>query len=96
MIQLIEVEVQPDPKSPLRFNIVARGEQIQSVKLGRVPKLVQGLKLISFEARTKDEDAKWLYRLKKSAIMSCFLETPAGAPDLGTSDPDQEAVASQQ
>jgi hypothetical protein len=97
MIQLTEVDVHPDPKSPLRFSIIARGEQIQAVKLGGgVPKLLQGLKLITFEARTKDEAAKWLYRLKKSAVMSCFLEATDGAPDLGTSDPDQEAASSQQ
>jgi hypothetical protein len=97
MIQLTEVEVQPDPKSPLRFNIIARGEQIQTVKLGGgVPKLLNGLKNISFEARSKDEATKWLYRLKKSAIMSCFLDAPAGALDLDTSDPDQEAAASEQ
>jgi hypothetical protein len=91
MIQLTEVDISQDPRSPLRFFITARGEQIQYVKLGGgIPKIMLGLKTIQFEAKEKETAANWFVRLKRSVVMNSFMDGPPAAPSLSYtgSDPD--------
>jgi hypothetical protein len=93
MIQLTEVDVAQDPRSPLRFLITARGEQIQYVKLGGgVPKIVPGLKAIQFEAKEKDGATNWFLRLKRSVVMSSFLDGPGPRPSLTDTGSDQDGA----
>lgn len=87
MIQLTEVDITQDPRSPLRFFITARGDQIQYVKLGGgIPKIVPGLKTIQFEAKAKEDATNWLLRLKRSVAMSSFMDGPGEAPSLTGDD----------
>jgi len=41
-----------------------------------------------FEAPSKDEAAKWLFRLRKSAVMGSFMEEGEADLSCPRSDPD--------
>jgi hypothetical protein len=73
VIQLTEVDFTMDPKAPNRFIVTTRGEQIQYVKLLGIPRPVDGVKSIAFEARTPEEASEWLCRMRKSACMGSFM-----------------------
>jgi hypothetical protein len=92
MIQLTEVDISLDPRSPLRFFIIARGEQLQYVKLGGIPKIVGGLKIIQFEAREKDAATNWFFRLKRSVVMGSFMDAPPAALSLADIGSDPESA----
>jgi hypothetical protein len=70
---LVDVDVREDPRSDVRFFVMSRTEQIQYVKLRGEPSLVEGVKTVIFEARSKEVTADWLFRIRKSAVMAHFL-----------------------
>lgn len=74
VIQLTEVEVAADSKDPLMIKITAANDEISYVKFKKIPKAVKGIKKISFKAPDRASASRWLHRIKKSAIMSNFLD----------------------
>ncbi|OHT12665.1 hypothetical protein TRFO_17497 [Tritrichomonas foetus] len=73
MIQLTEVEVNGDKNRPLTINIDSVGSAISYVKFTKKhPEIQKGIKNIVLKAPDRSSGAKWLHRIKKSAIISGF------------------------
>ena len=72
MIQLTEVEIKGEKRDPLVIHIEATHKQISYVKFKKFPKIVNEIKRITFKAPDRASGARWLHRIKKSAIISLF------------------------
>jgi hypothetical protein len=73
-VQLVDVDIREDSHSDKRFFVVARSDQIQYLKLRTgEPALVEGVKSLLFEARSKEVADDWLFRIRRGAVMECFL-----------------------
>ena len=91
MIELIGVDITPDPKKPLRIIISSKeSEELQYVKFRNMPTLVRGISEIQLEAPNHKAAQKWFYRLKQSVVCSNFHVAPADASKALSPSTEQE------
>lgn len=88
MIQLTEVDVQADEKTgKTKIELIATNQQIQIVTFEKgIPNVVTNIKSIEFEGPDEESTQKWLQRIKKSIIISCFNDQPGSENDFNDTD----------
>jgi hypothetical protein len=83
-IQLTNVDVSEDPRSPIRFYLMARKEEISYVRLkGGQVEDVHGIQVMVFEGRSKEIADGWVVKLRRAAVMVHFIRgvTPTRLAD---------------
>ena len=92
MTQLVGVKVKGDKSSKLRIQIRAQNGSLPYLKFKKgKPDFVPGVTGMLLEAPDHKTREKWLHRLKKSVIISCFQAPAEGeTPNVNLTTSDSE------